>query len=289
MSTPSADYLAAPIERIDTGDATLALRRFGSGPALVLVHGFPLHGYTWRNVLPELSKHFTCYLPDLAGKGDSGWSAATEFTWAGHARRLKALLDHAGVQRYSLVAQDTGATIARRLALDDATRVDRLALINTEMPGHRPPWIRLYQWQMRLVPGAQYVFRQLMRSDTFLRSGMGFGGCFHDLSLIEGDFRAHFVTPYVESAHRTSGMARYLMGLHWDFVDSLRQHHAELKVPVLLVWGEDDPTFPVALARQMASQFPDCRGLVAIPKAKLLPHEERPAEVAQALRGFLSG
>jgi pimeloyl-ACP methyl ester carboxylesterase len=224
---------------------------------------------------------------DLAGLGDSEWTGATDFSWEGHARRLAVLMKHAGVERFGAIAQDTGATIARCLALRNDARVDRLVLINTEIPGHRPPWIPLYQWLMRLVPGAPLLFRQLLRSDAFVRSGMGFGGCFCDLSLIEGEFREHFITPYVESAERTDGMARYLTGLYWDTVDRLLQRHAGLRMPVLLVWGKHDPTFPMALARKMAEQIPDCRGLVAIPRAKLLPHEERPDLVAEAVAPFL--
>jgi len=282
-------YSAAVVEKIDVGDATLALRRFGSGPALLMVHGFPLHGTTWRRVLPALSSRHTCYVVDLAGLGDSEWTGATDFSWQGHARRLKVLMDRVPVRRYGAIAQNTGATIARCLALVDGARVERLVLINTEIPGHRPPWIPLYQWLMRLVPGAPLLFRQLLRSNAFVRSGMGFGGCFHDLERIEGEFREQFITPYVESARKTDGMARYLTGLTWETVDGLRHRHAELRMPVLLVWGEDDPTFPIALARKMAEQFPDCRGLVAIPRAKLLPHEERPELVAEAVVPFLGG
>ena len=285
--TTTVNYSAAQVEKIDTGDATLALRRFGSGPALLLVHGFPLHGYTWRRVLPALSRDHTCYVVDLAGMGDSEWSRATDFTWEGHARRLKVLMDRVGVQRYGTIGQDTGGTIARCVALVDGARVDRLVLINTEMPGHRPPWIRLYQWHIRLIPGAPLLLRQLLRSNAFVRSGMGFGGCFHDLALIEGEFREQFITPYIESARRTDGMARYLTGLHWNTVDGLRQKHAELRMPVMLVWGEDDPTFPIALAREMALQFMPKAQLVSVPNAKLLVHEERPEEVAREVLTFL--
>src|SRR5689334_13310081 len=125
--TASTFFDAAPLERVDTGDAILGLRRFGRGPALLLVHGFPLTGFTWRKVLPLLAPHFTCYVPDVAGKGDSQWSASTDFTWTGHARRLKALVDHLGLTEYSVVAQDTGGTVSRFLALEDPQRVKRLA------------------------------------------------------------------------------------------------------------------------------------------------------------------
>lgn len=285
MSTASAAYDAASVQLIDAGDATLAHRRFGSGPALLFVHGFPLHGFTWRHVLPLLAPHFTCHVVDSAGKGDSTWRAETDFEFTGHARRLKAVADQLGLTRYGVVAQDTGATVARCLALADPERVERLVLINTEIPGHRPPWIVPYQYLMRL-PGSPLTFRQLLRSRTFLRSGMGFGGCFSNLDLIDGEFHERFVAPYVQSARKTEGMARYLVGLHWHIVDALARRHKELRMPVLLVWGEADPTFPIDRARTMIPQFADCRGLTPVPGTKLLPHEEKPQVVADIVRDF---
>lgn len=285
-STESRFFFGAAPRKVKTGDATLAVRQYGQGPALLLVHGFPLHGFTWRKVLPLLAPRFTCYVPDLAGKGDSEWTKATDFSWQGHAHRLKLLADALGLKKYSVMGQDTGATIARALALADLQRVERVIVVNSEIPGHRPPWIPLYQFLMKL-PGSPWCFRQLLRSRVFLRSPMGFGGCFRNLDLIGGEFSAQFIKPYIESARKTDGMGQYLVGLKWPFVDDLAQRHGELRMPVLLIWGEDDPTFPIALAREMTRQIPGCRGLVAVPKAKLLVHEEAPAEVAEAALGFL--
>ena len=281
-------YEAAPVERVDVGDAVLPLRRFGQGPALLFVHGFPLSGFTWRHLLPELSRHYSCLVPDLAGMGDSEWNDATDFSWDGHARRLKRIADHCGLQSYSAIAQDTGASFARCLALMDGTRVARLVMINTEIPGHRPPWIPFYQMLMRKLPGATAAFRVLLRSRTFLRSPAGFGGCFNDLDLIDGDFHAQFVAPCIASARRTDGMRRYLSDLYWETVDAFRQRHAELQMPVLLLWGEDDPTFPAPLAREMAGQIPKGR-FVGIAGARLLVHEEQPARTLEALLPFLAG
>jgi haloalkane dehalogenase len=279
-------YFDAPVQRVDTGTARLVCRRFGSGSPLLLVHGFPLSGFTWRKVLPELSKHRTCYVPDLPGMGESEWTDETDFSFPGQGRTLKALVDHLGLDRYAVLAQDTGGTFARYLALTDGPRVEKLILINTEVPHHRPPWIPLYQGLMH-VPGALTGFGVLLRSRTFLRSGMGFGGCFTDLTLLDGDFHEHVIQPLLDSAHRMDGMARYLRGLAWGPVDALEQAHARLAMPVELIWGADDPTFPVEHARRMAKQLPDAR-LVEIPGARLLVHEEKPADVVHAALAFLA-
>src|SRR5262245_49620105 len=62
---------AAPTERIDVGHSRVAYYRFGSGPDLVFVHGWPLHAATFRKVVPELATAFTCHLIDLPGAGQT--------------------------------------------------------------------------------------------------------------------------------------------------------------------------------------------------------------------------
>ena len=278
-------YFEAPVEQIDTGTATLPCRRFGHGPPVLLVHGFPLSGFTWRKVLPELAQRHTCWVPDLPGMGDSQWTEANDFSFPGQGRTLKALVDRLGLERYGVVAQDTGGTFARYLALADPGRLEKLVLINTEVPHHRPPWIPLYQ-RLIALPGSLGMFELLLRTGAFLRSGMGFGGCFTDLRLLEGDFHEHVIQPLLDSRPRMEGMARYLRGLAWQPVDALEHEHARVTMPVQLVWGADDPTFPVEYARRMVRQLPDAR-LVEIPGGRLLVHEEKPADVARAVLGFL--
>ena len=225
------------------------MRRFGSGPALVLIHGFPVHGYTWRALLPELAERHTCFVLDLPGLGDSDWNDATDFSFTGQARRLSPLLRKLGIDRFALLAHDTGATVARLLALAEPARVARLAIINTEIPGHRPPWIPLYQ-KLTRVPGAGAVFHVLLQQQWFVRSGMGFREFYSDRRLFDDPARlAPYLDPVLASPQRMRGMLLYLRGPEWSAVDALRTRHAEIKCPVLLLWGEDDETFPAARRR----------------------------------------
>lgn len=278
-------YEDLPVEMIDTGSERLPCRRVGSGPPLLLVHGFPLSGFTWRKVLPALAARRTCVVPDLPGMGDSSWTDRTDFSFPGQGRTLKRLVDRLGLDRYAILAQDTGGTFARYLALEDPSRVEAIVLLNTEMPGHRPPWIPLYQALMR-VPGAPQAMALLLRSNGFLRSSMGFGGCFVDVGLIDGEFHARFVDGLRRSPVRLDGMARYLRGATWEAVDALERLHARLAMPVKLVWGADDPTFPLPLARRMLPQFPDAT-LVEVPRARLLVHEEQPDAVVRETLALL--
>ena len=272
---------------VDVGSARIAYRQVGRGEPLLLIHGWPLSSWSFRRVLPRLAERFTCYLPDTPGLGESEWRDDADFRFAAQAERLQRLVDVLDLPSYSLLAFDTGATLARQLTLIDPARVRRLVLLNTEIPGHRPPFIPLFQRTLGL-PGSRFAMRQLLRSRVLRRSPLGFGGCFCDLSLLDGEFHEGSVAPLLASPRRLEGARRYLGGIDWALIDGLARRHAEIAAPVLFVWGEEDPTFPIERARPMAAQLADCRGFVAVPRARLLVHEEQPQAVLAAALPFLT-
>ena len=284
-----AFFAAAESRKIEIEDATLAVRVFGRGPAVAFIHGYPVHGYTWRKLLPALAEAFTCYVPDLPGLGDSGWSPRTDFTFTAQARRLRALFESLGLESYSLVAHDTGATLARLVALGHPERVGKLAMLNTEIPGHRPPWIPLYV-HLAGLPGAGVLFSTLMRSAWFLKSPMCMGEFYSDPCLFDDPGNlGPYVTPLIRSPERMAGAMAYLRGAEWDVVDRLREDHARIRAESLFLWGEDDETFPVSLAERMCAQMSARTAFVRIPNASLMPHEEQPAAVLEHLIPFLKG
>lgn len=280
-------YTSTPVQRHRIEDATIAVRTFGQGPVVILIHGFPLHGYTWRMLLPTLSEHFTCHVVDLPGLGDSDWDATTEFTFGAQARRLLQLFDALQLKEYSLLAHDTGGTVARLIALQDPERARKLALINTEIPGYRPPWLPLYQ-QLLDLPGAANLFQWMLRSDRFVHSSLGFKAFYSDaVKRRAPDNLAHYLQPLIGSTRRVKGAVKYLQGVEWPVVDALQQRHREIRADVLFLWGERDTTFPVLLAEAMCAQFRQHPTFIRIPQASLLPHEEKPEDVLRYLIPFL--
>lgn len=286
--TPEASfYFSVQPHFLGEPGARVAVRVFGEGKPLVLVHGFPLHGFTYRHLLPQLSKRYRCFVFDLLGAGDSEWTDSADFSFPAQAQRVGEAMTTLGVSRYAILAHDTGASVARHVALQDSGRVERMILINTEVPGHRPPWIPFYG-KFLAMPGSAFFLQQLLRSRLFLRSSAGFGGSFSDLKLIDGDFREHFVRPIVTTHHKAAGYGRYLCGFDWKESDGLAHRHSQITAPVLMLWGQDDPTFPEPEGRRLAAQLPNCVNFVTIPNAKLLPHEEQPTEVLFHVEAFLA-
>jgi pimeloyl-ACP methyl ester carboxylesterase len=232
--------------------------------------------------------HFTCYAFDLIGLGQSTSLDAADFASPGQARVFRRALRAQGIESYALTGNDTGGWIARELALLEPERVTHLALTNTEIPGHRPPWIPIYQRLARL-PGSSFVIGQMLASRRMLRSPLAFGGCFADPALIEGEFTDAFVSPLRSSPERLAGMFRFLEQMKFERIDEFAGLHGKLSMPVAFLWASADPTFPVEAARAMSSQFPNVAHFRTIESAKLFVHEEQPAAVAAWLMEFLSG
>lgn len=192
-----------------------------------------------------------------------------------------------GVESYALVGNDTGGWIARELVLIDKPRVSRLILTNTEIPFHRPPWIPMYQ-ALAHLPGFGAVLRQPLRSEALRKSSLVFGGCFHDLAHIDGEFHRSFVEPLITTDARMADALQFLRRMKFSRLDEFHRLHEELTLPTLFVWGADDPTFPEAQAREMARRFPNVAGFHEVKNAKLFVYEEHPEEVARHIEQFLT-
>ena len=280
-------FLSQPLSRVDLVDSKIAYRCIGSGPVLIMLHGFPVSGLTYRHIVPYLKSQFTCYVLDIPGLGESIWAKGMDFHFEAQGRRLKIFIDALDIKSYSILAHDTGATLARLLALIDAPRIKGMVLLNTEIPGHRAPWIPLYTTLFR-IPGIDIPLGLLFRWRSYLRTPMAFKNFYFDLSLINDDFIRCYIMPLLTKKLGRVGLRQYLIGFDWKVLDSLQARHAEIKAPVLFIWGKDDATFPIELAKKMAHQFSPIAQLKSISNAKLMPHEERPEEVARDTILFLN-
>jgi haloacetate dehalogenase len=119
---------------IDTGEVSIAVRRAGTGPAVLLLHGFPQTSLMWRAVVPLLADRFTVVCADLRGYGNSGCPASTAdhmpYSKRAMARDLVVVMDELGFERFAVVGHDRGGRVAYRMALDHPGRVQRLGVLD---------------------------------------------------------------------------------------------------------------------------------------------------------------
>ena len=140
--TTFGNFAAVDVQAQET---RIFLRRFGAGPAVLLLHGFPQTHLMWRSVAPLLARRFTVICADLRGYGRSGCpaSAADHAPYAKRAmaRDMVSVMEKLGFPRFSVAGHDRGGRVAYRLALDHPERVERLASLTffrPRTPGSTP-------------------------------------------------------------------------------------------------------------------------------------------------------
>jgi haloacetate dehalogenase len=120
--------------RIDTGEAEIHVRHGGSGPPLLLLHGYPQTHAMWHRIAPRLAEAFAVIAPDLRGYGRSSKPATTDdhepYSKRAMARDQVAVMRALGHERFAVCGHDRGARCAYRLALDHPDRVTALAVLD---------------------------------------------------------------------------------------------------------------------------------------------------------------
>ncbi|MCB1002072.1 MAG: alpha/beta hydrolase [Ilumatobacteraceae bacterium] len=277
----SAAFRRDPDRWIDVGAGSVGYRRFGSGPDVLFVHGWPVHSATFRTLLPALADHVTCHLFDFPGTGGSRFDDSTTLTIRQHVETVRRVLDELALTSVVVVAHDSGGLIARH-ALAGDRRVRAWCLLDTEQSSGLS-WRFKSFIMARKLPGLAAGLGWVSGRPRLRRMRSVFGGAFADRSLLEGEFDEFFLQPLHRDRAKRAAAAKLLASFDTRLVDELVDVHRRIEVPVQLVWGEHDAFFPLAAAEREVSTFPNAQ-LHVVRGAGLFVHEERPSEVAEVIR-----
>lgn len=275
-----------PSRHLDVGEGEVGYRRTGTGPDVLLVHGWPVSGATFRGLLPHLAPHVTCHVVDLVGAGSSRFGPDTVISVDQHIQSVRRVLDLLKLDTVAVVGHDSGGLIVRH-ALAGDPRVRAMGLIDTEQPQGLTWRFRQFLLAPRL-PGFDALLGRVLGAPRLRRHRLLLGGAFADPALLDGEFDEFFLQPLHHNAARRRAAIALLASFDTQLVRELAALHARIDVPVQLVWGALDPFFPVDRALDMVGGFPDAR-LTVVDDASLFVHEERPADVARALLPTLTG
>jgi pimeloyl-ACP methyl ester carboxylesterase len=290
----------------------LAVREEGSGPPVVFVHGFPELGYSWRHVQPAVAAAgFRTFAPDMRGYGGSVGPGYGIEELTGD---LVELLDAEGYRRAVFVGHDWGATVVWQLALLHPERVAGLCALSVPFAARarKPP---LEIWGDRLADRFFYIrhFQEPGVADAELDKDpersmrLVFGGLTAEALLGPDDGRGYLdrltdapLPPWLsaeELAHYAEAFSRsgFTGPLSWyraideNWAATPQLAGARVAAPCLFLAGADDPALTVMPHAGQGRHLDDLRGTVLLPGAGHWVQQERPAEVADALLGFLRG
>lgn len=217
----------------------------GSGPPLLLLHGFPQTHVLWRDVGAILRDRFTVIAPDLRGYGQSSKPQGTEnYTFRHMAQDQSALMHHLGFTQFHVAGHDRGGRVAHRLALDVPERVLSLTVMDI-VPTHL-----LLDQLSRQVATAYYHWFFLAQPAPFPETMIGHDPdkYFESCLLGWGAARLSDFDRSALAAYRTAwrdpdairGMcADYRAALHFDFDLDAQDLQRSLTCPALVLYGAD--------------------------------------------------
>jgi pimeloyl-ACP methyl ester carboxylesterase len=133
-SVQTSDGVEFCSERVDVNGVQLHVVRGGNGPALLLLHGWPLTWYSWRKVMPTLAQHFTVIVPDMPGLGDSAPSPSG-YEKANIATQMHALVTELGYKDVLLVGHDMGVPVAYAYAVQFPQETKAVAFLDVPLTG----------------------------------------------------------------------------------------------------------------------------------------------------------
>jgi haloacetate dehalogenase len=159
------------VRDIETSATTIRVVVGGSGPPVLLLHGYPQTHIIWRKVAQQLAKEFTVVAADLRGYGASGKPPDGE-NHSAYSKRAMAkdqieVMERLGFKRFAVVGHDRGGRVAHRMALDHADRVKRLAVLDIV------PTYKLYMSVTKAFATAYYHWFFLVQPAPFPETLIG--------------------------------------------------------------------------------------------------------------------
>ena len=273
----------APVLRTVTLDdgMTLTYRELGSGPPVLLLHGWPTSSYLWRGVMPAIARRNCVVALDLPGFGGSDKPVDVRYDFDFYERALDGFVDKLEMDRLGLAVHDLGGPIGLHWMMSNPGRVARLALLNTLVyPGLRPDLVEFLR-----TLGNPATRERLTGPEGLTRlihTGLA------DQTLVTDELLDAVRGPYrdPESQH---ALALATTGLSAQEFVKVGNWLPSLDLPVRVIYGERDRVLTdVADTMARVSQDLPHAQVTPLPDCGHFIQEEAPDRVGELLAEFFA-
>ncbi|HSX11751.1 MAG TPA: alpha/beta fold hydrolase [Chlamydiales bacterium] len=250
----------------------------GEGPHhVVLLHGFGANTFTWKNQIDLLSQEgFHVWAIDFLGFGFSDKPSAMEYSVELYRQQVEDFLEAKGIQKTHVIANSMGGTVALALAENSPKKISSLVLIDplaypVKMPFFYSLGKMFGKWMIPFF--SRNLVHQTMKK------------IYYDPEKITEDQIDAYWRPLQMEGGREVTIS-ILHSFDLDTLQQLRPSYAKMKMPILLVWGEQDKWIPLSHLASLSADFPHAEQ-VTIPFCGHAPQEEKPDEVNPQITQFL--
>jgi pimeloyl-ACP methyl ester carboxylesterase len=264
---------------------SVAYSESGEGPVLLLVHGMAGSSENWREVVEPLARNHTVIAADLPGHGSSE-SGSGDYSLGAHASGLRDLLLALGHERATVIGHSLGGGIAMQFTYQFPEMVERLVLVSSGGLGPEvSPVLRA-----AALPGADFFIGATAgpgaRIGSLVGRGLGAVGLRPNADVAEV---ARAYASLADSERRAAFLAtlRAVVGTGGQRVAAGDRLYLAEALPILIIWGREDPIIPVAHAEAAIETLPGAR-LEIFDDVGHLPQLETPGRFVSVLDRFLA-
>jgi pimeloyl-ACP methyl ester carboxylesterase len=281
--------LIAALRTIDLSAGTIEYQDSGGDkPPIVLLHGLVMDASLWDEVIAELAADYRCLAPTLPlGAHARPMPPGTDLSLRGLAQLTAEFLERLGLERVTLVGNDTGGAIAQLLICDAPARVARLVLASCDAFDNFPPGLtgKTLVMSGKLPPAVFGAFMQQMRLRPLRRLPMAFGW----LTKRGDAATARWIQPLLQQqgVRRDAVRALRAISANPNLMLEAAECLSDCDQPALVIWAQDDRVMPPEHGRRLAQLLPNGR-LVEVPDTYTLIPLDQPAQFARLVHQFAS-
>lgn len=263
-------------ESVDSPAGRIAFGRLGSGPPLILAHGWPWSSFSWHRIIPKLAEDHEVFWYDMPGYGASEKSADQPTSLDVQGGIFAFMLEHLGLKKPNVLAHDFGGAVTLRAHLLHGCNYEKLLLMNV---------VALSPW------GSDFFDHVGRHVEAFT----GLPPTIHKAvvrAYIDGalvstippdDFEA-LCAPWLTEEGRGSFYRQFAQADE-SYTDAIEPLLSDMRCAAKVIWGEDDPWIPVARGKELAKRLSTV-DFTPIPDVGHLPQIEAPHRVIDEALGF---